>query len=114
MHYHLSALRPRVYHQAVALLVNSRILSNLFCNSHNPSHQRHIFEAGFAYCIDLTVPDGVMNVSVLQAAGYVSEDLCECPSSPVADFDDYNIDWSNGVPEDVDCTYRPAEHDWEN
>ncbi len=76
------------------------------------SHQRHIFEAAFAYAIDLSVPDGVMSVDVLLAAGYVPQNLCECPLSPVADFDDYNIDWSGGLPEDVDCTYRPAEHDW--
>jgi prepilin-type N-terminal cleavage/methylation domain-containing protein len=76
------------------------------------SHQRHILEAGYAYAIDTSVPDGVMNVGILEAAGYVSEDLCECPSSPVADFDDYNIDWADGFPTDVDCTYRPVEHDW--
>jgi prepilin-type N-terminal cleavage/methylation domain-containing protein len=78
------------------------------------SHQRHIFEAGFAYAVDTSVPDGIMNVGVLQVAGYVSLNLCECPSSPVEDFDDYNIDWSGGFPVDVDCTYRPVRHDWEN
>ena len=78
------------------------------------SHQHHIFEAAFAYAIDISVPDGVMGVDVLEAAGYVPLDLCECPSSPVDDFDDYNIDWLGGLPVDVDCTYRPVEHDWEN
>jgi prepilin-type N-terminal cleavage/methylation domain-containing protein len=78
------------------------------------SHQHNIFEAAFAYAIDTSVPDGVMNVDVLQAAGYVPEQLCECPSSPVEDFDDYNIDWAGGLPVDVDCTYLPVEHDWEN
>jgi prepilin-type N-terminal cleavage/methylation domain-containing protein len=76
------------------------------------SHQRHIFEAAYAYAVDRSVPDGVMNVGILQAAGFVPQDLCECPSSPVEDFDDYNIDWLNGFPVDVDCTYLPAEHDW--
>jgi prepilin-type N-terminal cleavage/methylation domain-containing protein len=76
------------------------------------SHQRHVFEAAFAYAVDNVVPDGIMNVGVLQAAGYVPEDLCECPASPVEDFDDYNIEWADGFPVDVDCTYRPAEHEW--
>jgi prepilin-type N-terminal cleavage/methylation domain-containing protein len=78
------------------------------------SHQRHIFEAAFAYAVDISVPDGVMNVDVLQVAGYAPLNLCECPSSPVEDFDDYNIDWKDGFPVDVDCTYKPVEHDWEN
>jgi prepilin-type N-terminal cleavage/methylation domain-containing protein len=78
------------------------------------SHQHYIFEAAFAYAIDISVPDGVVGVDVLEAAGYVPLDLCECPSSPVDDFDDYNIDWLGGLPVDVDCTYRPVEHDWEN
>ena len=78
------------------------------------SHQRHVFEAAFAYSIDKDVPDGGMNVDVLRAAGFVSQNLCECPSSPVEDFDDYDIDWSGGLPVDVDCTYKPLEHDWEN
>jgi len=78
------------------------------------SHQRHILEAAYAYAINTSVPDGMMGVDVLQVAGYVPLNLCECPSSPVEDFDDYNIDWLGGLPVDVDCTYRPAEHDWEN
>jgi prepilin-type N-terminal cleavage/methylation domain-containing protein len=78
------------------------------------SHQRHVFEAAFAYAVDIDVPDGIMNVDMLRDAGYVSQNLCECPSSPVEDFDDYNIDWDGGLPVDVDCTFKPVEHDWEN
>jgi prepilin-type N-terminal cleavage/methylation domain-containing protein len=78
------------------------------------SHQRHIFEAAFAYSIDRDVPDGVMGIKVLSDAGYVPLELCECPSSPVDDFDDYTIDWSGGIPVDVDCTYKPVEHDWKH
>jgi prepilin-type N-terminal cleavage/methylation domain-containing protein len=76
------------------------------------SNQKHIQEAAVAYSLDLEVPDGVMNVGVLQVAGYVSLDLCECPSSPVADFDDYNITWKDNFPIDVDCTYKGPLHDW--
>ncbi len=78
------------------------------------SHQRHVFEAAVAYAIDRSVPDGVMNVDVLRVAGCAPQNLCEFPSSPVEDFDDYNIDWSEGLPQDVDCTCKPAEHDLEN
>jgi len=62
------------------------------------SHQRHILEAAFAYAIATSVPDGVMNVDVLEAAGFVPLNLCDCPSSPVEDFDDYNIDWLGAFP----------------
>lgn len=77
------------------------------------SQQRGVFEAAFNYTIDFDPPDGVMNVGVLFAAGYVSQAICECPSSPVPDFDDYIITWQDDMPIDVDCSYRGIEHEWE-
>jgi prepilin-type N-terminal cleavage/methylation domain-containing protein len=77
------------------------------------SQQRHVLEACYNYTIDNDPADGAMNVNVLSAAGYVPQELCECPSSPVLDFDDYAITWQADMPIEVDCTYLPAEHDWE-
>jgi prepilin-type N-terminal cleavage/methylation domain-containing protein len=77
------------------------------------SQQRHILEACYDYTIDNDPADGAMNVNVLAAAGYVPQELGECPSSPVEDFDDYTITWQSDMPTEVDCSYLPAEHDWE-
>jgi prepilin-type N-terminal cleavage/methylation domain-containing protein len=77
------------------------------------SQQRGVFEAAFNYTIDFDPPDGVMNVDVLLGAGYVSQAICECPSSPVPDFDDYIITWQDDLPIDVDCSYLGLEHEWE-
>jgi prepilin-type N-terminal cleavage/methylation domain-containing protein len=77
------------------------------------SHQRGVLEAAVAYAVENSVPDGDMNVDVLQAAGFVAMEICECPSSPVEDFDDYLITWENNFPKDIRCTYRGAEHEYE-
>ena len=77
------------------------------------SHQRGVMEAAVAYAIDRNVPDGNMNVSVLLAAGYVTNEICECPSSDMDDFDDFNILWANNFPEDITCTFMGADHEFE-
>lgn len=77
------------------------------------SHQRGVFEAAFAYAIDRSVPDGPMNVADLNAEGFVGQNLCECPSSPVADFDDYLITWQDNQPIDITCTVKLADHEYE-
>jgi prepilin-type N-terminal cleavage/methylation domain-containing protein len=76
------------------------------------SNQRNILEAAFIYAMDFDVPDGAMNIGLLQAAGYVPQDLCECPASPVPDFDDYTIAWKDGDPVDVNCDVEGMLHDW--
>jgi prepilin-type N-terminal cleavage/methylation domain-containing protein len=77
------------------------------------SHQRGVMEAAVAYAIDRNVPDGNMNVNVLLGAGYVANEICECPSSNVDDFDDFIILWANNFPEDVTCTFMGAQHEFE-
>ncbi len=76
------------------------------------SNQRHIFETAYNYSIDNAVPDGDMNVSVLAAAGYATQALCECPSSNNPDFNDYIITWLDGMPIEVDCDVEGGNHDW--
>ncbi len=77
------------------------------------SQQRHVFEAAFDYTVNFDPPDGPMNVDVLEAAGYVPQNCCECTDSPIDDFDDYRIMWQDDLPIDVDCLVRGAEHDWQ-
>lgn len=77
------------------------------------SHQRGILEAAVAYAVDTAIPDGVMNVGDLLAVGFVNQNICECPESPVADFDDYNVTWADNFPQDVTCTYRGVLHEYE-
>jgi prepilin-type N-terminal cleavage/methylation domain-containing protein len=76
------------------------------------SNQRHVFETAFNYAVDNIVPDGDMNISVLAAAGYAPQQLCECPSSGNPDFDDYTITWLDRMPVEVECTVMGADHDW--
>ena len=77
------------------------------------SHQRGVMEAAVAYAIDQNVPDGDMNVDVLLAAGYVTNEICECPSSRMDDFDDFTIRWANNFPEDITCTFKGPDHEFE-
>jgi len=77
------------------------------------SHQRGVMEAAVAYAIDLTVPDGDMNVGILLAAGFVTNEICECPSSDMDDFDDFTIHWANNFPEDITCTFMGVDHEFE-
>jgi prepilin-type N-terminal cleavage/methylation domain-containing protein len=76
------------------------------------AHQRGVFEAAYAYQIDRVVPDGAMNVSVLHAAGFVADNICECPSSHNVDHDDYEITWLNNLPIDVTCLVMGVEHEY--
>ena len=77
------------------------------------SQQRGVFEAAFNYTVDFDPPDGPMHVDVLLGAGYLGQAVCECPLSPVPDFDDYIITWRDDLPIDVDCSYRGIEHGWD-
>ena len=77
------------------------------------SHQRYIMEAACVYTLDVDPPDGAMNCDVLRAGGYLLQEICECPSSPVDDYDDYTITWLNDLPIEVDCTVKGGEHDWQ-
>lgn len=85
---------------------NNAKMASCCCN------QLHVFEAGYDYAVNNVVADGDMNVSVLAAAGYAPQRLCECPSSNNADFDDYTITWLEGLPIEVECDVEGADHDW--
>ena len=77
------------------------------------SHQRGVFEAAYTYQIDRVVADGNMNVDVLFTEGFLAQNICECPSSGVADFDDFQITWQDNHPIDITCTVRGGEHEYE-
>ncbi len=77
------------------------------------AQQRGVLEAAYNYTIDFDPADGQMNVSVLHGAGFVPQGLCECPESPIEDFDDYRIVWQDDIPIDVDCLVKGDDHPWE-
>ncbi len=77
------------------------------------AQQRGALEAAYNYTIDFDPPDGNMNISTLEDGGYVAENLCECPESPVEDYDDYVIIWQDDLPIDVDCLIRGDDHSWQ-
>ena len=76
------------------------------------SNQRHIYEQATLYAIDNHVADAVINVSVLQGAGYVNQELCECPHSKIPDFNDYVITITHTAVAAIQCDVRPALHAW--
>jgi len=76
------------------------------------SNQRNIYQAATIYASDNVVPDGDMDVEDLFAVRAVARNLCECPSSNNASFDDYTITWLNGLPRDVSCDVEGDSHLW--
>jgi hypothetical protein len=56
--------------------------------------------------------NAIINVNVLEAAGYVGQELCECPTSPNKDFDDYTITIVNLDVTAISCDVKPALHAW--
>lgn len=43
---------------------------------------------------------------IKSAAGF------ECPSSPVQDYDDYQMIFTDGSISDIECTVEPVKHRW--
>ena len=43
---------------------------------------------------------------IKNAAGF------ECPSSPVQDYDDYQMIFTDGSISDIECTLEPVKHRW--
>jgi prepilin-type N-terminal cleavage/methylation domain-containing protein len=76
------------------------------------SNQRNIHQAATIYASDNVVGDGDMDVEDLRAAGAVALNLCECPTSNDATYDDYTLTWLNGLPRDVSCDIKGDEHLW--
>jgi competence protein ComGC len=76
------------------------------------ANQRNIHQAATIYSSDHDIPDGDMEVGDLLGVRGVAQSLCECPSSGDASYDDYTVAWLRGLPRDVTCNVKPANHDW--
>lgn len=77
-------------------------------------NQRHVHEAALLWGNDNDVTGNVsINVTVLTAAGLLQQEVGECPSSGNTDYDDYTIDFTNGVITQIICTIRGADHLYE-
>jgi len=76
------------------------------------SNQRNIVHGATLYALENEVPDGVINVTALQSGGYINIEPSECPSSPIADLDDYTITLTSTLVSNIRCDVRSATHDW--
>ncbi|MFH1955188.1 MAG: prepilin-type N-terminal cleavage/methylation domain-containing protein [Pseudomonadota bacterium] len=76
------------------------------------SNQRNIYVAATLYASENNITNAVINVGVLTAGGYTSENFGECPESNVEDFDDYSITITDSRVTAVRCTFRGNEHGW--
>ena len=76
------------------------------------SNQRHIYEHGTLYAIDNTILNAVINVDVLEAAGYVSLEVGECPHSQNKDYDDYTVTIQNLEVTAIRCDIFTIPHAW--
>ena len=50
------------------------------------------------------------NVAVLTAAGLITQEVGECPSSGTVDFDDYDVQYTAGDVTSIACSILGAEH----
>jgi len=74
------------------------------------SNQRHVHEAAVIYTMDNLVGTQLDNVTVLTAAGFITQEVGECPSSANVDFDDYDIQYTVGDVTSITCNILGAEH----
>lgn len=76
------------------------------------SNQRHIYEQGTLYAIDNVIQNAVINVTVLEAADYLSKEVGECPHSQNLDFDDYTVTIQNMEVTAIRCDVYTIPHAW--
>ena len=75
------------------------------------SNQKHVHTAAFLYAhdTDLTTTTSI-NVDVLTAAGFLVQEVGDCPSSQTVDWDDYNVQYTSGTITAITCAIRGGEH----
>lgn len=74
------------------------------------SNQRNLSVATVLYCSDHDIHDGTIGSADLQAEGYVTDDVCECPTSADGDFTDYEIEMIDDRVAWTTCLIEGAEH----
>lgn len=74
------------------------------------SNQRHVHEAAVIYATDNLIGTQLENVAVLTAAGLITQEVGESPSSGNLDFDDYDVQYTAGDVTSIACSILGAEH----
>lgn len=74
--------------------------------------QHMVFEAALIYCADNVVPDGNLNVSVLQP-NILQATGADCPAQQDGSANDYSIVIVDNGPTDVICDIHGDRHPWE-
>jgi prepilin-type N-terminal cleavage/methylation domain-containing protein len=74
--------------------------------------QHVVFEAALLYCSDNVVPDGTINVSVLQPT-FLQSPSADCPADLDGSLDDYTIIIQGNGPVDVTCNVMGDVHPWD-
>jgi len=73
-------------------------------------HQRSLRTAAQVYANEQGLQNGLISVNSMLASGLLGDGLAECPSSEVADNDDYNVELFDGGVVQITCILRGAEH----
>jgi competence protein ComGC len=76
------------------------------------SNQRNLYAAALDYSLSRVIADGPMPVADLVVAGYVTEQLADCPDDEDGSLDDYVVTFLSGVPTDCGCLIEPVDHLW--
>lgn len=76
------------------------------------SNKRNTYEAAVLYIANTSPGTVTFDVDVLSGAGLVSDTIADCPSSDIADHNDYTIEITLDQVTAVDCKIEPADHTW--
>ena len=77
------------------------------------SNQRNICQGAILYVTEGSPASGSVNVTTFQPGKYVNTVTSECPSSNVADWDDYTVTIVGDRVTDTRCLVKGAAHEWE-
>lgn len=60
------------------------------------ANQRNLMVSAALYAADHSFAEGNLTSAVLHEAGYVTDGICDCPSSPEIGYDDYGVTLHDG------------------
>ena len=73
-------------------------------------NQRNLMVATVLYSADNKILDGAITSTMLHDAGYVTDELCDCPSGDEIGFDDYTMTLTDGKVVWIECLVKGDEH----
>jgi prepilin-type N-terminal cleavage/methylation domain-containing protein len=76
------------------------------------SNQRHVLEASVLYVSTANPGTRNIDVNVLTAGGWLTDEAADCPKSTVHAQNDYRIHIDLNRVSAIDCKILPAEHLW--